>query len=51
VFSDEFNKDKRTFKPGDDPFWEAVDLFDSKSADLQWYESGQSILLLSSICS
>lgn len=26
VFSDEFNKDGRTFYPGDDPFWEAVDL-------------------------
>lgn len=26
VFSDEFNKDGRTFWPGDDPYWEAVDL-------------------------
>jgi len=26
VFSDEFNADGRTFYPGDDPFWEAVDL-------------------------
>jgi beta-glucanase (GH16 family) len=26
VFSDEFNVDDRTFYPGDDPFWEAVDL-------------------------
>ena len=26
VFSDEFNTDHRTFYPGDDPFWEAVDL-------------------------
>ena len=26
VFSDEFNTDYRTFYPGDDPFWEAVDL-------------------------
>jgi hypothetical protein len=26
VFSDEFNMDGRTFFPGDDPFWEAVDL-------------------------
>jgi hypothetical protein len=26
VFSDEFNVDGRTFYPGDDPFWEAVDL-------------------------
>lgn len=43
VFSDEFNKNARTFKTGDDPFWEAVNLFDSKSADLQWYEPGQSV--------
>jgi beta-glucanase (GH16 family) len=26
VFSDEFNKDNRTFYPGDDPYWEAVNL-------------------------
>jgi beta-glucanase (GH16 family) len=26
VFSDEFNTEGRTFYPGDDPFWEAVDL-------------------------
>ena len=26
VFSDEFNVDGRSFYPGDDPFWEAVDL-------------------------
>jgi len=26
VFSDEFNQDGRTFYPGDDPFWEAMDL-------------------------
>lgn len=25
VFSDEFNRDGRTFYPGDDPYWEAVD--------------------------
>lgn len=25
VFSDEFNRDGRTFWPGDDPFWEATD--------------------------
>ena len=31
VFSDEFNVDGRTFWPGDDPFWEAVDLW-------YWYE-------------
>jgi hypothetical protein len=26
VFSDEFTQDGRTFYPGDDPYWEAVDL-------------------------
>lgn len=26
VFSDEFGTEGRTFWPGDDPFWEAVDL-------------------------
>ncbi|KAK7062620.1 hypothetical protein VNI00_000108 [Paramarasmius palmivorus] len=26
VFSDEFNRDGRTFYPGDDPYWQAVDL-------------------------
>lgn len=26
VFSDEFNQEGRTFWPGDDPFWEAVDM-------------------------
>lgn len=26
VFSDEFNQNGRTFWPGDDPYWEAVDL-------------------------
>ena len=26
VFSDEFNVDGRTFYPGDDPFWTAVDI-------------------------
>ena len=31
VFSDEFNVDGRTFWPGDDPFWEASDLW-------YWYE-------------
>jgi beta-glucanase (GH16 family) len=26
VFSDEFNTDGRSFYPGDDPYWEAVNL-------------------------
>jgi hypothetical protein len=37
VFSDEFNKDGRTFSPGDDPFWEAVDIWYWATADLEWY--------------
>jgi beta-glucan synthesis-associated protein KRE6 len=32
VFSDEFNTPNRSFYPGDDPYWEAVDLH-------YWYES------------
>jgi hypothetical protein len=27
VFSDEFNTDGRSFYPGDDPYWEAVNLY------------------------
>ncbi|KZV87024.1 beta-glucan synthesis-associated [Exidia glandulosa HHB12029] len=41
VFSDEFNKPNRTFKPGDDPFWEAVDLWYGVTQDLEWYDPGQ----------
>ncbi|KAI0061632.1 glycoside hydrolase family 16 protein [Artomyces pyxidatus] len=37
VFSDEFNTDGRTFWPGDDPFWEAVDLHYWPTGDLEWY--------------
>ncbi|KIJ29685.1 glycoside hydrolase family 16 protein [Sphaerobolus stellatus SS14] len=37
VFSDEFNEDGRTFFPGDDPFWEAVDLNYWPTGDLEWY--------------
>ncbi|KAG6813578.1 hypothetical protein H0H92_009622 [Tricholoma furcatifolium] len=37
VFSDEFNTDGRTFFPGDDPFWEAVDLHYWPTGDLEWY--------------
>jgi len=36
VFSDEFNRPGRSFYPGDDPFWEAVDL---------WVRYSQSCLL------
>jgi beta-glucan synthesis-associated protein KRE6 len=38
VFSDEFNTDGRTFYPGDDPYWEAVDLYYWGTNDLEWYE-------------
>ena len=38
VFSDEFNTDGRTFYPGDDPFWEAVDLYYWPTVDLEWYD-------------
>lgn len=41
VFSDEFNTDGRTFYPGDDPFWEAVDLWYWATADMEWYDPGQ----------
>lgn len=37
VFSDEFNTDGRSFYPGDDPFWEAVDLNYWATGDLEWY--------------
>ena len=38
VFSDEFNNDNRTFYPGDDPYWEAVDLHYWQTDDLKWYD-------------
>ncbi len=41
VFSDEFNTDGRTFYPGDDPFWEAVDLWYWATGDLEWYDPRQ----------
>ncbi|EPQ55923.1 beta-glucan synthesis-associated [Gloeophyllum trabeum ATCC 11539] len=37
VFSDEFNVDGRTFFPGDDPYWEAVDLHYWQTGDMEWY--------------
>ncbi|BEJ13862.1 hypothetical protein CspHIS471_0310360 [Cutaneotrichosporon sp. HIS471] len=37
VFSDEFNKEGRTFYPGDDPFWTGVDLHYWPTVDLEWY--------------
>lgn len=41
MFSDEFNIDGRTFYPGDDPFWEAVDIWYGATEDLEWYDPGQ----------
>ncbi|GFZ52315.1 Beta-glucan synthesis-associated protein KRE6, partial [Saitozyma sp. JCM 24511] len=38
VFSDEFNKDGRTFYPGDDPYWTAVDLHYWPTGNLEWYD-------------
>jgi len=38
VFSDEFNLDGRSFYPGDDPYWEAVDLHYWGTNDLEWYD-------------
>ena len=41
VFSDEFNQDYRTFAPGDDPFWEAVDIWYGATRDLEWSANSQ----------
>ncbi|KAJ7094453.1 beta-glucan synthesis-associated [Mycena belliarum] len=41
VFSDEFELDGRTFFPGDDPYWEAVDLWYGSTQDLEWYDPSQ----------
>ncbi|KAG1851404.1 beta-glucan synthesis-associated protein-domain-containing protein [Suillus subluteus] len=38
VFSDEFNTPGRTFWPGDDPYWEAVDLHYWQMNNLEWYD-------------
>lgn len=41
VFSDEFNLDNRTFNPGDDPYWEAADLWYLQTGDQEWYDPRQ----------
>lgn len=41
VFSDEFETDGRTFYPGDDPFWEAANLWYGSTNDLEWYDPSQ----------
>lgn len=38
VFSDEFNTDGRSFYPGEDPFWEAVDLHYWGTNNFEWYD-------------
>ena len=38
VFSDEFNTDDRSFYPGDDPYWEAIDLHYWQTGNLEWYD-------------
>lgn len=38
VFSDEFNKEGRTFFDGDDPYFTAVDLHYWATGDLEWYD-------------
>ncbi|OBZ79710.1 Beta-glucan synthesis-associated protein KRE6 [Grifola frondosa] len=38
IFSDEFNVDGRTFYPGDDPYWEAVNLHYWQTNNLEWYD-------------
>ncbi|KAK1230580.1 hypothetical protein PQX77_006317 [Marasmius sp. AFHP31] len=38
IFSDEFNQEGRTFYPGDDPYWEAVDLHYWGTNNLEWYD-------------
>ena len=37
VFSDEFNTAGRSFYPGDDPYWEAVDLHYWATDNKEWY--------------
>ncbi|KAG4028894.1 hypothetical protein MFRU_018g00060 [Monilinia fructicola] len=38
VFSDEFNKNNRTFYPGDDPFWTAPNIWYGATQDMEWYD-------------
>lgn len=41
VFSDEFNTPNRSFWPGDDPFWEAVNIWYWTTNDQEWYDPAQ----------
>ncbi|KAF1962965.1 beta-glucan synthesis-associated [Byssothecium circinans] len=38
VFSDEFNDAGRTFYEGDDPYFQAVDIWYGATQDLEWYD-------------
>ncbi|RMZ76814.1 hypothetical protein DV738_g4668, partial [Chaetothyriales sp. CBS 135597] len=38
VFSDEFSTPGRTFYDGDDPYWEAMDIWYGVTKDLEWYD-------------
>lgn len=38
VFSDEFNCEGRTFYPGDDQFWEAVDIHYAATENMEWLD-------------
>ncbi|KAG1740100.1 glycoside hydrolase family 16 protein [Suillus occidentalis] len=41
VFSDDSNMPNRTFWPGDDPFWEAVNIWYWSTGDQEWYDPAQ----------
>jgi beta-glucanase (GH16 family) len=41
VFSDDSNTPNRTFWPGDDPFWEAVNIWYWSTGDQEWYDPAQ----------
>jgi beta-glucanase (GH16 family) len=38
VFSDEFSKPGRTFYDGDDPYFQAVDIWYGATQDMEWYD-------------
>lgn len=38
AFSDEFTKPDRTFYDGDDPYWQAVDIWYGATQDMEWYD-------------
>lgn len=38
VYSDEFTTPGRTFYDGDDPYWQAVDIWYGVTQDMEWYD-------------